>query len=218
MRRYVLIFAAGIAVVAALAMLGPARRTAADEKTLEERVAALEQQIAARPSIAVVDVEALVNGYKKTADMKAAIKKFVEEEQGKLDAMKDAVAKMKEMQDKYQRESGEWWDYEGKISAKERQMELRARQVDEQVKAMQMKGLEDVYKDVLAAVRKCAAEKGIDLVYWKHGDIDEETWKIAREEGNPMAQTYMIDIRPILYASDKVMDITEDVKKALPAE
>lgn len=218
MRRYVLIFAAGIAAVAALVLLPPVTRSAADEKTLEERVAALEQQIAARPAMAVVDVEALVNGYKKTADMKAAIKKFVEEEQGKLDAMKDAVAKMKEMQDKYQRESGDWWDYEGKISAKERQMELRARQVDEQVKAMQMKGLEDVYKDVLAAVRKCAAEKGIDLVYWKHGDIDEETWKIAREEGNPMAQTYMIDIRPILYASDKVMDITEDVKKALPAE
>jgi len=218
MRRYGLIIAAGIAAVAALVLPPMVTRSAADEKTLEERVAALEQQIAARPSIAVVDVEALVNGYKKTADMKAAIKKFVEDEQGKLDAMKDAVAKMKEMQDKYQLESGEWWDYEGKISAKERQMELRARQVDEQVKAMQMKGLEDVYKDVLAAVRKCAAEKGIDLVYWKHGDIDEETWKIAREEGNPMAQTYMIDIRPILYASDKVMDITKDVKKALPAE
>jgi Skp family chaperone for outer membrane proteins len=94
-------------------------------------------------------------------------------------------------------------------------MDLRAKQVEEEIKNMQMKDLEEVYKDILVVVRKVAAEMGIDLVYWKHGDIDEETWKLAREEGNLMSHRYMLDIRNILYASDKVTDITEDVKKAL---
>jgi len=210
-----LIVICAVIVAAVMVFFPQAVRSETNQKTLEERVAALEQEIAERPSVAVVDLETLVNDYKKTADFKARRKGVIDARQSELDSMKDAIDKLKERQDKAPRDSEEWWDCEGKINTKGRLMQLRAKQVDEEIKDMQMKDLEEVYKDILAAVRKVAADRGIDLVYWKHGDIDEETWKLAREEGNLMSHRYMLDIRNILYTSDRVADITADVKKAL---
>jgi Skp family chaperone for outer membrane proteins len=210
------LIAGGVLTALALVVFFPQTlRSEPEKKTLEDRVAALEQELASRPSVAIVDIEPIVNDYKKTADFKAKRKEYLDARQSELDGMKDAIAKLKERQDKAPADSEEWWECEGKITAKERLMSLRTKQIEDEINTMQMKDLEEVYKDILAAVRKVAAEKGIDLVYWKHGDIDEETWKIAREEGNLMSHRYMLDIRDILYASDKVRDITEDVKKAL---
>ena len=102
-----------------------------------------------------------------------------------------------------------------KINPKERLLVLRQRQFEEELKQMQMKDLEIVYKDILAAIRKYAVENGYDLILWRHGDVDEETWELARQEGNLMSHRYMVDIRPILYAGDGVPDVTEDLEKIL---
>jgi Skp family chaperone for outer membrane proteins len=212
-----LIMLCGLLAAALVILFPQVTRSETNEKTLEQRVAALEQELASRPKTAIVDLEAVVNGYKKTADLRAKRKDFIESKQKEVDAIREAIASLKERQDKAVRDSEDWWDCEGKIATKERVLELRTKQIEEEIKNLQMKDLEDVYKDIVAVVRKIAADKGLDLVCWKHSDIDEETWKLARMEGNLMSHRYMLDIRPILYTSNNVADITQDVRKVLPA-
>lgn len=193
-------------------------RSETAEKTLEQRVAALEQELASRPATAVVDVEELVNTYKKTAELKKRRTDLINEEKEKLDTLSQIIGEVRQKQERERRDSEGWWENEMGAVTKERELAVRQRLFEEKIKRMQMQDLEEVYRDIVASIRKCAVEKGVSLVFWRHADIDEETWQIARREGNLMSHRYMIDIRPILYADEKVQDITEDVKKILAAE
>lgn len=215
---FVLIVLGSVFALAAAALFPAITHSEPDDKTLEQRVAALEQELASRPRTAVVDVEELVNSYKKTAELKKRRTDLIKDEKEKLDTLSQIINEIRQKQERERKDSEGWWENEMSAVTKERELAIRQRQFEEKIKGMQMQDLETVYRDIVAAIRKCAADKGISLVFWRHADIDEETWQIARREGNLMSHRYMIDIRPILHADEKVQDITEDVEKALAAE
>ncbi len=221
MSRHGLIIMTITGAVVALALSGlfpGVTHCAQREKTLEERVAALEKELASRPRAALVDLEELITYYKKTADLKKRRMDFINRRKNILETVQNAIEERKQKQERMPRDSTQWWKEEMEIVSRERELAVRWRQFEAKVKQMQMQNLEEVYKDIVASIRKYASEKGINLVFWKHGDIDEETWGIARREGNLMSHRYMIDIRPILHVDDSVDDITNDVKKILAAE
>ncbi len=221
MSRYGFVVLIAACVVVALVLAGLSPRVTHSEtrgNTLEERVADLERRLASRPAVAVVDLEEVVNNYKKTADLKQRRADFIRRERSKLETVQDTINERKQKQERMPKDSEQWWDEQTKIGPRERELAVRWQQFERKVKRMQMRDLEEVYKDIVSAIGKVAVQKGVNVVFWRHGGIDEETWALARQEGNLMSHRYMIDIRPILYADDTVTDITEDVKKALPAE
>ncbi len=188
-------------------------------KTLEERVAALEGKIngpgATVPQLAVANLEKLVNDCPTMRGLRKSLIQYRDTEGAKLNSLKASIEENRRKQQNAPRDSEEWWRWEEIIRSDRIEYDARSKYLTQSLLDREMKNVETVYKEVLGAVEKYAGAKGYTIVFWKPPAISDEIWEMARKQGNPLQHRYMIDVRPILYCSEKTVDITDDVLKVL---
>lgn len=192
---------------------------AGQNKTLEERVAALERKIngpgTTVPQLAVADLEKLVNNCPTMQGLRKNLIQYRDAESAKLETLKASIEGNRRKQHNAPQDSEEWWKWEEIIRSAQIEYDARNKYLTQSLLNMEMKNVETVYKEVINAVEKYAGAKDYTIVLWKPPAISDEVWEMARKQGNPLQHRYMIDVRPILYCSEKAVDITDDVLKTL---
>jgi len=207
-----------VGVLAVCLFIFPAG-AAGQGKTLEERVAALERKIngtgATVPQLAVADLEKLVNDCPTMQGLRKSLIQYRDAESAKLETLKASIEGNRRKQQNAPQDSEEWWKWEEIIRSEQIEYDARNKYLAQSLLNMEMKNVETVYKEIISAVEKYAGAKGYTIVLWKPPVISDEVWEMARKQGNPLQHRYMIDVRPILYCSEKAVDITDDLLKTL---
>ncbi len=189
--------------------------------TADERIAALEKKLVALeekvgktiPVVAVADLEVLVNDCVLMKEIRADLIKKRDDGKARIELLKARYDKDVAQQKLTKENSEAWWNWEKKIRPLKYEIEVATRTLAEELMFGEMKGVEKVYEHVRAAIKEVAQVKGYTVVLWNPPAITKETWEMARSRGNLFQHRYMIDVRPLLYCDEKVVDITADVIK-----
>lgn len=233
MKTRILTFALFLAAVAAVGLyVIPAERVYSTSRTLEDRISVLENELEALRSApapepapiandapatfsAVANLEKLVNDSPRMVRMRDELKKYRDEEMKKIDDLKTRLETSIQKQKLTHQGSEEYWKWEKIIRPLKLEHKGMSGLLATELATRQMKNIEIVYEEIITAIAKYAEQKGYSYVFWLPGKIDKEVWDIARKQGNLFQHRYMIDVRPILYCSGKVDDITDDILKIL---
>ncbi len=183
---------------------------------LEKRLASFEQKVGKTiPVVVTADLETIVNDCSLMKQIRKDLIARRDTVKNRIDSLKAqhdrAVAQQKMAKEK----SEAWWNWEKKIRPLKYEIEVMTRSLAEELMLAEMTGVEKVYEQVRAAIKEIATAKGYTVVLWNPPAITKETWEMARNRGNLFQHRYMIDVRPLLYCDEKVIDITADVIKTL---
>jgi Skp family chaperone for outer membrane proteins len=162
---------------------------------------------AAPPRVAIVDVEKVLTDYKKSGDIYKDIEKELEP---LANALKQKARYLREEQQRVasdpRADKLDLLKRKHKIEMDMAEVERDEREFNERRAELEVKALEDVYGDMIAAVAKYSKENGLDLVI-KQQVSTSRTRSTTTVRMRIAAQT-------VLYAAPQ-LDITEAILKQM---
>ena len=119
--------------------------------------------------IGYIDIQKIFQGYKKTGDLEASLKKSQTEQRQNLEKLKEEIEKLKD-----ELKEGELMltesakeEKQAEIDQKARELDNLARDVTEKLEGRREEYTDEIVKDILATTRAIAEKEGYRLVFSK---------------------------------------------------
>jgi len=119
--------------------------------------------------IGYIDIQKVFQGYKKTGDLEASLKKSQTEQRQNLEKLKEEIEKLK---DEFKEgeliltESAKE-EKQAEIDQKARELDNLARDITEKLEGRREEYTDEIVKDILAVIRAIAEKEGYRLVFSK---------------------------------------------------